>query len=223
MNKDNSGVTTLYLIRHGLTQANLEHRLLGTTDLPLTEEGRAQLPYLADYFCAVPVDAVYSSPLIRAAETAKCIAQAKGLETVFLPQLKERDCGRYEGFPVQDMIRMTGVEARGGLPRYPGRYDFGDGETPQTVQDRMAQALTGIVHENRGKDVAVVSHGMALQMALAFLMRQSVRDFESRNIRNLSVTKVMVYEDEHAEVLYVGDLSFLPPEMKNLNDDVTKQ
>ena len=81
----------LHLIRHGMTAGNLQGLYIGSgTDLPLCDEGRAQLAELKERFVYPQVDTVFSSPLLRAVETAN--------------DLREAGFGKFEGRPVKDLV-----------------------------------------------------------------------------------------------------------------------
>ena len=91
----------IHILRHGFTQANLEGRYIGSTDLPLCEEGRAQLLALRER-CEYPwVDRVYTSPLARAKETAELLYPDRYTEVV--DNLRELDFGEFEGRQIHDL------------------------------------------------------------------------------------------------------------------------
>ena len=125
------------LARHGETDWNLERRVQGHTDRPLNESGRAQALALADRLSTESLDAVYSSDLARARETAAVIAARHGLDVIETSDLREKDFGSWEG--------MTDTEI---MARFPNahRGEWGDGESRDELADRVVAALKG----NRG-------------------------------------------------------------------------
>ena len=91
----------IHLLRHGLTRANLEGRYIGRTDLPLCPEGRAQLEKLRDT-CEYPwAERVYTSPLLRARQTAELLYPGRPLEP--LDKLRELDFGAFENRTITDL------------------------------------------------------------------------------------------------------------------------
>jgi broad specificity phosphatase PhoE len=90
-------VTTLLLVRHGETDWNAEGRLQGHTDMPLNDLGRRQARALADELAGDGIEAVYSSDLARASETAEIVAERLGLPVGLDPDLREKDWGTWEG------------------------------------------------------------------------------------------------------------------------------
>src|SRR5688500_6871704 len=85
--------TTIYLVRHGATDWNINKRAQGTADIPLNERGEVQALHAAEELSKTPVDAVYTSDLQRASFTADAIAQVHGLPVVKEPRFREIDQG----------------------------------------------------------------------------------------------------------------------------------
>lgn len=92
----------LHLIRHGLTQGNLDRRYIGSgTDLPLCEEGRAQLAQLKARFAYPAAEVVFTSPLLRATQTAELLYP--GVRTLPLQDLREMAFGVFENRPITEL------------------------------------------------------------------------------------------------------------------------
>ncbi len=150
-------MTTILLARHGETDWNLERRVQGHADTPLNATGQAQARALADELADEPLDAVYSSDLARAYETALVVAERKGLEVVVLPELREKHFGTWEG--------LTDAEI---LASYPHARDgnWGDGETREAMSRRVLAALARIAAEHPEGRILVVAHGGPLRAVL---------------------------------------------------------
>jgi broad specificity phosphatase PhoE len=145
-------VTELLLVRHGETEWNRQLRWQGHADPPLNETGRAQARELAQALAHDRIDAVYSSDLRRAAETAEAIAVPRGLPVYLDPGLREIDVGGREGLTREE------VEAR-----FPdGRWD---GESHAAHAERVLAALTRIAARYPNGRVLVVGHGGTLRRA----------------------------------------------------------
>ena len=94
----------LHLIRHGLTQGNLDGLYIGSgSDLPLCAEGRAQLKTLKKDFAYPQVPLVFTSPMLRATETAEILFP--GVKQIELQDLREMAFGKFEGQPLQRLVR----------------------------------------------------------------------------------------------------------------------
>ena len=150
-------VTELILARHGETDWNLERRVQGHTDRPLNETGRAQARKLADALADERVDAIYSSDLARAYETALEVAARKRLAVHALPELRERSFGTWEGLTDEEVLDRF-PEARTG--------PWGDGETSEELSQRVLAALRKIAVDHPDGSVLVVTHGGPLRAVL---------------------------------------------------------
>lgn len=150
-------MATLILARHGETDWNLERRVQGHTDRPLNETGRAQARALAETLRGVPLDAVYASDLSRAYETARVVAEPRGLSVTPLPELREKHFGTWEGLTDEEVLARF-PEARGG--------PWGDTETPDELWRRVGEALRRIGEAHAGAHVLVVTHGGPLRAVL---------------------------------------------------------
>jgi probable phosphoglycerate mutase len=139
------------LVRHGETDWNAEGRLQGQTDRPLSDFGRRQARQLAEELAGDQVEAIYSSDLSRARETAKIVAERLGLPVVLDPDLREKNWGTWEG--------LTAVER--------DCVEF-VGESTAAHQERMLRALRGI-SERQPADgrVLVVTHGGSMRRVQA--------------------------------------------------------
>jgi broad specificity phosphatase PhoE len=143
-------VTTLLLVRHGETDWNAEGRLQGHTDLPLNEPGRRQARTLAGELAGDGIEAVYSSDLARARETADIVAERLGLPVVLDPDLREKDWGTWEGLTGEERERVELV-----------------GETTEAHRERMLRALGAIAARHPGGRVLVVTHGGSMRRVQA--------------------------------------------------------
>ncbi len=147
--------TELYLIRHGQTVSNVEGRWQGHQDGQLNDVGQDQAARLGSSF--PDVDAVYASPLSRAADTASEVARNQGLNVVHDDRLKEIHFGDWEGLTTAEIMSQfpesteffNGADVRRG----------GSGETFIEVRKRVAESIDTIASTHPGQKVAVVSHG----------------------------------------------------------------
>jgi broad specificity phosphatase PhoE len=143
-------VTEILLARHGESDWNRERRVQGHADRPLNETGREQARGLAEELADEPIDAVYSSDLLRAYETARVVAERKGLSVTAVPDLREKHFGTWEGLTDEEV-----------LVRYPEarRGHWGDGETTEEMAGRVVEALRRIAAAHPDGRVLVVTHG----------------------------------------------------------------
>jgi broad specificity phosphatase PhoE len=149
-------VTTILIARHGQSDWNQEKRWQGHADRPLSERGREQAQALADRLAHIELDAVYSSDLERARDTAAVVAENQGLELHQLPELREVDVGSWSG--------LTRAEAEERFPEGFARWRDGypgwkDGETYEAMTDRVIAAVKSIATEHQDGRILIVSHG----------------------------------------------------------------
>jgi broad specificity phosphatase PhoE len=197
------GMTTfLYLVRHGATAANLAMppRLQGRrTDPPLVMDGVRQAEATRDLLANVRLDACYSSPLKRAAQTAEIIAAPHRLSPIFCPELTECDVGEWEGqswdnIATEDADRYRTFMADPALVPYPGGESFTD------VHARSASVVDRLARDHAGQSVLVVSHHVVLRTYLAVALGLPIRLARRVNLDNCGVS-VVTWENGQAAVM----------------------
>jgi broad specificity phosphatase PhoE len=187
-------VTTLLLARHGETDWNSERRWQGHSDQPLNDRGREQARELADSLVGRRIDAVSSSDLWRARETAEIVAGRLGLPVEIDRGLREVDVGEWSG------LVHTEIETRfpEGFRRWQeGLHGWEEGETYDAMGVRVVTALLAIAARHESETVLVVSHGGAIrasQASAAGLRNDEFRRGESRPTPNCSVFEFVVAE-----------------------------
>jgi 2,3-bisphosphoglycerate-dependent phosphoglycerate mutase len=154
-------MATLLLARHGETDWNAEHRWQGHSDVPLNDRGRAQARALADDLEPETLAAIYSSDLLRAYETARTVAERKGMDVIVDRALRETNLGVWEGLTSTEIERRFPDDWRvwrdGGVPAGRG------GETPQEARERVVEVANRIAAAHEGEQVLVVAHGGVLR------------------------------------------------------------
>ena len=155
--------TRICIVRHGETDWNVEKRIQGHTDVPLNAVGRAQALAMAFNAAHQRFQAIYSSDLVRALETAQVLAQREDQEVKCLPQLRERHYGLFQG-----------ITAEEGAERYPQAYahyvardldyDFDTGESLRRFAERVTAGIDWLVRHHSGQTIAAVSHSGVLDV-----------------------------------------------------------
>lgn len=184
-----SAPPTLLIVRHGQTAWNIQRKVLGRTDIPLDETGLAQAKALSAALGAV--DAVWSSPLVRARETASPITTRYGLPLHLDDDLVEMHQGELDGLDETQLRERFGAVLAGwnaapeGL-RLPG------GETMEEVQSRGLAALVRIAGASApGSRVVVVTHQLVLAAVICALRNERLVSWRSHTHRNTAWTEVL--------------------------------
>ncbi|KJL18593.1 Phosphoserine phosphatase 1 [Microbacterium oxydans] len=155
------------LARHGQTRWNLEHRLQGRLDSPLTPEGVAQAHAIADRLTDVGVHTVCSSPLGRAVHTSTIVADRLGADVVEVPELAELDHGELAGLTWDEIdAAYPTVREERAANRY--GWAFPGGESYAQARARARKALTSCGWVSLGTPL-LVSHEMIGRMLRAEL------------------------------------------------------
>lgn len=141
----------IYVARHGQTQWNVEEKVCGRTDLPLTEEGRKQAQTLAEKAAGYDLDLIIASPMIRARQTAGAVAEKCGVPVIVDPRLIEQNYGIFEGVDRFDPGFLA--NKRQFAYKYPG------GESMMQVAYRVYSLLEDVKRQYQGKNVLLVCHG----------------------------------------------------------------
>lgn len=180
----------LLLIRHGENDFVKTHKMAGRlSGVHLNEKGQKQAEALAEALKDVPLKAVYASPLERAMETAKPIAESHGLKIIQEPDLMDTDIGEWQG----RSWRVLGLtKAWRIVQNAPSRFRFPDGESFVEAQTRCASALERIIQKhNKPKDiVAVVFHADPIRLSVAHFLGMPLDHFQRLSCDTGSVTVI---------------------------------
>ena len=187
----------LYLIRHGATDNNRARppRLQGRrTDPALSDEGRKQAEAVATLLAGQPIDAVYSSPLLRARQTAEPIARPHGLSVETVDDLVEVDVGLWEGQP-WDQIEQIDPEAYRLFAADASVHPYLGGENLTTVQNRAVPALQHLMAANLGRQIVAVAHNCVNRTYLASLLNLPLPNYRSIPQDNCGVNLIRYRKD----------------------------
>lgn len=155
----------LLLVRHGETAWNAAGRFQGQTDMPLSPIGQRQAEALARLLLAEGIEALYSSDLQRAWETADCIATTLGLPVQPEPRLREMAFGHWEGLTFAE-TQQRHSDALAAWQDDPMHIAPPGGETLLQVADRVNAVLQQMVTVYQTQTVVLVAHGGPLRVLL---------------------------------------------------------
>jgi alpha-ribazole phosphatase len=156
----------LLLIRHAAPVEDARGRCYGRLDVPLSPEGELQAAALVRSLADVAVDAVVASPAARAVDTARPLADARGLAVEICDDLRELDFGELEG-RTYDEIAATDPDLYARWMSEPTAVRFPGGEAYDDLRARVDEALERLQDEYPEQAVAVVTHGGVVRAAVA--------------------------------------------------------
>ena len=191
----------LYIIRHGKTDMNSKMLMQGRSDNPLNEAGIAQADEAAARFAgmSVNIDRVYSSPLIRAVQTAERIAP--GAEIIIDDRLIEMDYGPYEGMDLRNpapevmdfFMDFVNIPAPEGMEPLPD------------IVKRLGTFLDDIAIEAEESNILISTHAIAMKGALEYLTPESHGSYWAKNIGNCDIYASEVKDGKYTVPVCLDD------------------
>jgi len=158
----------IYIARHGETEWNLERRLQGALDSPLTDAGVKQAETLARFFASFPIQALFASMLSRAAVTASIIGRKINLTPILCEELRECSFGNLAGLTAA-AIDERYPELRAERSRRKWEYRFPGGESYQDVFERVSSFVEQHLNTCVGEVILVVAHEMVNRTLIGML------------------------------------------------------
>jgi probable phosphoglycerate mutase len=203
-------LTEVYLIRHAEALGNYYRRVQGHWDMPLLKGSKAQLLSLEERFRGVYIDEIYSSDLIRAVDTAKALAEPRGLPIQKTAELRELSMGawesrswpylRYADFEQAELFRIN-----------PLNWAPEGAENYRDAALRLKGFLLSMAEQKPGKTIAAFTHGALVRSYLCLYMGESI-DFSIPHGANTSVTRLLVKDgvitvDYYNDDAHLADIS----------------
>lgn len=182
-------MTRIFFVRHGVTE-HTGHKLSGwLPGIHLTDEGRDQAAAAADHLAAIPLRAIYSSPIERCRETAEIIAARHGLPLKFERALGEVGYGAWSGRTFKSIRRLKMWEL---VMRRPSAVRFPEGETLRGVQARAVDAVEALAANHLRSTICCVAHADVIKLVLAHYLGVHIDLFQRIAIGPASISAVSV-------------------------------
>jgi probable phosphoglycerate mutase len=191
--------TRILLIRHGETAWNAERRLQGHLDIALNTEGERQAALLASALASERIDAIVSSDLLRARQTAEAVARVHGMPLQIDRTLRERCYGGFEGLLYSEIAQRFPLEFAAWqardidavLPLGANR-----GETFRQFNSRVTTAMLRWARSHPGKTLALVAHGGVLECAYRAALDMPLETPRDFKVHNASINRFTVHADQ---------------------------
>ncbi len=183
-------VTRVVAIRHGETAWNVDTRIQGQLDVPLNEHGRWQARQLAQALSDEGLQAVYSSDLRRAHETAQCLGEATALPVATDPGLRERGFGCFEGLTFHEIEARHPEDSRRWRERDLA-FGPGGGETLPDFYARCVGTAARLAARHPGQAIALVAHGGVLDCLYRAARRIELQQPRTWPLNNASINRLL--------------------------------
>jgi broad specificity phosphatase PhoE len=185
--------TTVFLIRHGVTDWHHERRVLGHRDVALNSDGVAQSQRVAEALRGINIGEVISSPMLRAVQTAEILAEQCGIEIARDPRLADFRVGKWEGMSYDDVARSPEYQRFLADPlaeRIPGGEDLGQ------IRDRAIGAVEQTIADTpAGENVAIVTHAGILRVVLAHYLGSNLANYHRLRVSPGSISILSFADD----------------------------
>ncbi|MFA5008508.1 MAG: histidine phosphatase family protein [Candidatus Omnitrophota bacterium] len=160
--------TRIILIRHGETRANRQQKYIGTTESKLTFYGRYQGKCLKKRMAGAKIDKIFVSPSKRAVDFCKIVFGGKGQK--LLVGLQEMNFGIFEGLTYSKALKKY-PEICAKWFKNPKRFNVPEAESFNSFKRRVLSTIKKIIRGNRGKTIAIVTHGGPIMLVLGSILK----------------------------------------------------
>jgi broad specificity phosphatase PhoE len=193
-------VVTLYLVRHGQTRYNVEHRLPGQLPgIPLNDEGVRQVERLGETMREIPLSGAVTSPLERAYQTATIVLRGHDVLLRTDPRLMDTNVGRWAGQTIGDVAKSDPEWRR--FVHRPTQPPPGIEGFYQVLARAVAAAEDARHDETLGRHIVLVAHADVIKLLIAHYLRLPIEGAGWLTIDNASVT-ALAFADEHDPVMH---------------------
>lgn len=201
-------MTIFYLVRHGETVWNKEHRLQGWLDSPLSSEGILHATKLGDYLKEMSFAAAYCSTSERAKETLRYLVHNEKTPIYYQEDLREIHLGNWQGMTIEDIKKNDRLEYEV-YTKYPGQFIATHTESFGAVTERAMYVMENIARKYPDDTLLIVSHGVTIKCIVNAILGRSIHEiWAPPMIADTSVTIVNV-EDDQWQVKEIGSTNHL--------------
>lgn len=209
--------TTLIVIRHGETHWNIEGKWQGHEDSPLTDNGVNQAKAVARQLQRYKIDALYSSDLGRAMQTAEIIAKPHQLKIQPDPRIRERHLGNFQGLTLKEMKSQYPHEYLKHTSR-DANYKAPGGESKEQQYKRSIHFFSEIVGKHPNQTIVIITHGGVVDCLFKHVMGLPLDKPRSYILFNTAIN-IFSCEKDDWKLLTFGDISHLN-QLKTLDEKV---
>lgn len=201
--------TRIIAIRHGETAWNVDTRIQGQLDIPLNDRGQWQAAQLAETLATQdPLDAVYTSDLKRAHQTASAVAARQGLTPVSHVGLRERGFGAFEGKTFAEIEKDLPEDALLWRKREPHWAPPQGGESLVLMEQRIRNTLNELAAQHVGQHIALFAHGGVMDLLYRIATQQGLQAPRTWTLTNTAINRLL-WTPESVSLVGWADTSHL--------------
>lgn len=200
-------MTKIYLIRHGQSEWNTLYKIQGQKDTLLTDIGKRQAMKLGDRLIDENIDIIYSSDLERAYTTAKIISEIIRIPLISNKSIREIGFGPWEGLSLTE-IKKSFKNEYSIWTKEPHKLYLEGAESLQVLQDRTMNYINQIINENKGKNIAIISHSATLKIIILSLLGIDISFYKNISLSNVSLS-IIECRDYNNVLTLLNDTSHL--------------
>jgi probable phosphoglycerate mutase len=182
--------TRIIAIRHGETAWNVDTRIQGHLDIPLSANGRWQAERLASALQDEAIAAIYASDLTRAWETAQYVGQLQGVPLTKEIGLRERDFGDFEGKTFAEIEMLLPEQSMRWRKRDPEFSPTG-GESLIALRARVLEAAERLAAQHPGEQIALVGHGGVMDVLYRAATRLDIQAPRTWTLGNAVINRLL--------------------------------
>lgn len=194
----------IYITRHGETQWNTVKRMQGHDNSPLTELGIKQAKWLYERIKDKNIDVVYSSALKRALDTSNIIKGQRKIEVIPVDALKEIYLGSWQGCLASE-VEKSYPEHHKAFWYEPEKYVPIDGESFDSLMNRVSDFFEQILDKHKNEDVLIVAHAIVLKALINYINKGNISSlWDGPHFKPTSLT-ILDYTDEELKIELLAD------------------
>lgn len=205
--------TEIFLIRHGETEWNASGRFQGSKDISLSQEGVIQAKFLKERLHN-KFDYIYTSPLVRAIQTAELICNNTSAVPIIENELREINFGDWEGLTLDEIRTHYVSEFNSWKTDEMNGYLVGGDLSLKNSSLRAKNAILRIAKERMGKKVIIIAHGGIIKAGLIGVFDWKMTMYHKITLGNTAVSKLTFDESLNAALVALNDTNHLPTDYK---------
>ncbi len=210
-------LTKIYFVRHCEATGNLNRTFQGSTDNDITDFGEKQLEKLSERFKNIPLDKIYTSPLIRAQKTALAIKGNRDIEIEVLNGIVELNGGIIENKPVDESFAKY-PEYKDAWFNHPEDFAPQNGEPMRDAYKRIVKTFFELVGKHKGQTIACASHGGIIRCLECHILYNDITRLKDITIfDNTAILLLEIDDNGIITIKLTNDSSHLTPELIRQN------